>query len=43
MGNPHLSMDSVIELGLKLSGVNESIRKVQISSRMTRDWWSSGD
>jgi hypothetical protein len=38
MGNPHLSMDSVIELGLKLSGVNESpyygVRALKLNGRM---------
>jgi hypothetical protein len=38
MGDPHLSMDSVIELGLELSGVNESpyygVRALKLNGRM---------
>jgi hypothetical protein len=38
MGDPHLSMDSVIELGLELSGVSESpyygVRALKLNGRM---------
>ena len=38
MGGAHLSIDSVIELGLKLSGVNESsyygVRALKLNGRM---------